>query len=804
MTREEAQRRHRELAEAIRRHDRLYYVEARPEVSDLEYDRLYQTLVTLEAEHPELVTPDSPTQRVGGEPTGAFSRVTHALPMLSLEKMEASDHPTSDEEPNRERRTREQDERTLVGFRDFDATIRSQLGSERVRYLMEPKVDGVSISVTYRNGKLALGATRGDGRQGDDITTNLRTVRSIPLELNTSTPPTVLEVRGEAYMSRTDFERLNEQLTAAGEEPLPNARNATAGTLKQLDPRVVAGRPIRAVFYAVGVLDGIRFESHSEMLTVLKGLGLPIQSESWACDGMEAVIARYRDSVVCGYDEHKDLRSRLPYEIDGVVVKVDRFADAERIPAKRRAPGHAIVHKPVPWIMPAETVLRAITVQVGRTGVLTPVAELDPVFVQGSTVARATLHNEDEIRRKDIHIGDTVVVRKAGMVIPEVAEVVLSKRPANAQTFDLVAHVNHRCPACGGAIARETVSSGRRQEVAWRCQNIAGCPAQKTRRVEYFAQRKALDIESLGGVVAEKLVESGRVGELLDLFGLQVDDLAALNLGTTDEPRVFGAKNAAKVVEAIARARSMPLQRWIHALGIAEIGEQTAYDLAGLFPNLEAVATSQELRDIAQLARLRDRLRETSPNAETNRAKPEVERERLRLEWEKIRDEADGIGERLMATGFARPSAGAGGRAHPRDVVMAIGPVAAESLVQFFESTAGVALRDRLRELGIDPKSETYRPFTPNQPSTKSSLAGKKFVLTGTLPSMSRDEASQLIRAAGGDVVGSVSKNTDYVVAGESAGSKLDKARALGVAVIDEAELKRMLKESAAKPGGGG
>lgn len=307
------------------------------------------------------------------------------------------------------------------------------------------------------------------------------------------------------------------------------------------------------------------------------------------CDGIEEVLRCYREHVVCDYDEDRDLRTRLPYEIDGVVLKVNDLADCERIPAKTRAPGYAIVHKPIPWITPAETVLRAITVQVGRTGVLTPVAELEPVFVQGSTVARATLHNEDEIRRKDIRIGDTVVIRKAGMVIPEVFEVMKTKRPVGAEEFDLFQHVGGKCPACGGAIAKEQVSAGEKEEVAWRCQNVAGCPAQKTRRLEYFAQRKALDLEGLGGIVAEKLIERGLVGEPLDVFNLKLTELGALNLGTDAEPRVFGEKNAAKLIEAVQRARTLPLSRWVHALAIPEIGETTARDLARFHGDLEGI-----------------------------------------------------------------------------------------------------------------------------------------------------------------------------------------------------------------------
>ena len=460
MTHAEAKNRHAQLSDEIRRHDRAYYVEGRQLITDREYDRLFKELQDLEKQFPDLVTPESPTQRVGGAPSEKFSRVKHLVPMLSLDKVSASDSPTKEEEPDRDKRNRAQDENTLSELRAFDATIRKHLGRDKIQYIIEPKVDGVSISLHYRHGKLALGVTRGDGTEGDDITTNLKTVRGIPLELNLKHPPALLEVRGEAYISIKDFDALNAKFAAEGEKPFPNARNATAGTLKQLDPKLVAQRPIRAVFYAVGAVDGIEFRTHSEMLESLAKFGLPTQKLWWVCDGIEEVLKIYREKIVAHYDEEKDLRKQLPYEIDGIVLKVNTLADWPKIPGRSRAPGYAIVHKPVPWITPAETILKAITVQVGRTGVLTPVAELEPVFVQGSTVARATLHNEDEIRRKDIGIGDTVVVRKAGMVIPEIFEVVKTKRPAGAKEFDLFQHVGGKMPRvrrlnCEGKIKRE-------------------------------------------------------------------------------------------------------------------------------------------------------------------------------------------------------------------------------------------------------------------------------------------------------------------------------------------------------------
>jgi DNA ligase (NAD+) len=366
---------------------------------------------------------------------------------------------------------------------------------------------------------------------------------------------------------------------------------------------------------------------------------------------MDEILRLYDTEIVAGYDEAKDLRRRLPYEIDGVVIKVNTLADWARIPGRSRAPGYAIVHKPVPWITPAETVLHAITVQVGRTGVLTPVAELEPVFVQGSTVARATLHNEDEIRRKDIRIGDTVVVRKAGMVIPEIFEVVKSRRPVGAGEFNLFEHVGGHCPACGGSIAKEKLA-GEAEEVAWRCQNVAGCPAQLTRRVEYFAQRKALDIESLGGIVAEKLVERGLVKEPLDLFELTVERLGKLNLGTDEEPRTFGEKNATKVIEALQRAKTAPLHRWIHALAIADVGEATAYQLSQTHESLAALVTSEVLRDVRDLGAKEAERQEISPRSRKNPPKDEAEKKAREARDAELKAEIAVLEARLAAGGL--------------------------------------------------------------------------------------------------------------------------------------------------------
>jgi DNA ligase (NAD+) len=672
-----------------------------------------------------------------------------------------------------------------TGLPGFDVDLRKQLGRENIQYILEPKVDGVSIGIHYRHGKLALGVTRGDGTEGDDITANLKTVRGIPLELNLENPPALLEVRGEAYIAIKDFDALNAKLAAEGEKPFPNARNATAGTLKQLDPKLVAQRPIRAVFYATGACDGIEFKTHSEMLEALAKFGLPTQKLWWVCDGIEEVLKIYAEKVVAHYDEDRDLRRQLPYEIDGIVLKVNTLADWLKIPGRSRAPGWAIVHKPVPWITPAETVLKAITVQVGRTGVLTPVAELEPVFVQGSTVSRATLHNEDEIRRKDIRIGDTVVVRKAGMVIPEIFEVVKTKRPPGAKEFDLFKHVGGKCPACGGPIAKEKMSGGETDEVAWRCQNIAGCPAQLTRRVEYFAQRKALDLESLGGIVAEKLVERGLVKEPLDLFDLKLEVLGKLNLGTDDEPRTFGEKNATKILDALQRAKTAPLSRWIHALAIADVGEATAKQLAATHESLDALAKSEVLRDIRDLGANESERAEISPRSRKNPPKDETDKAKREKRDAELKAEIAEIESRLAAGGL-------------KAKLVEVGPVAAASVLDFFASAAGKKVLVRIRELGITPERRALLGMSDDANATGRArlgapFTGKTFVLTGTLPTLTREEATAKIEAAGGKVSGSVSKKTDYVLAGTEAGSKLTKAQELGVKILDEKEFLVML-----------
>jgi DNA ligase (NAD+) len=551
MNRAVAEQQIADLRQQIRRHDHLYYVAATPALSDYDYDQLYRQLQQLETDFPDLVTPDSPTQRVGGAPLKEFQSVRHAVPMLSLEKSD-----------------------TLEALKKFAADLQKQLPGERIEYVLEPKVDGVSISVRYENGLLVQAATRGDGQTGDDITANVKTIKAIPLRLP---QPVTLEVRGEAYMAVSEFEKFNDRLRAAGEKTLPNPRNATAGTLKQLDSRIVAGRPVSAIFYAVAGQPS-RLSTHAESLDLLKQLGLPVIPH-WLCPTMDALRARYEQDVDAG-----DLRTKVPYELDGIVVKVNSLDQQRRIPFKAKAPGYAIVYKPEHWIKPAETILRDITIQVGRTGTLTPVAELEPVFVQGSTVARATLHNEEEIKRKDIRIGDTVIIRKAGMVIPEVVSVVTGKRTGKEKHFQMP----KECPACGGPVHRDP------EFVAWRCESIS-CPAQLKRTLQHFALRGAMDIEGLGEVLVDQLVEKKLVRDVADLYALTADQLAGLDR--------MAEKSAGNVVAAIAGSKTRDLWRLLAGLGILHVGEEAARKLAAHFGALDRLAAAgiEELQQCADV-----------------------------------------------------------------------------------------------------------------------------------------------------------------------------------------------------------
>jgi DNA ligase (NAD+) len=719
MAKDEAQaaKRIAQLRDEIKEHDRRYYEEAAPTISDREYDRLYKELVDLEAKFPDLVTPDSPTQRVGGKPLQAFAQIQHRVPMLSLDNTYSEDE-----------------------VANFYKRITRLLPDEEIPVVIEPKVDGVAVSVMYENGRLKYAATRGDGLVGDDITQNIKTIRSVPQQLRGSAPK-VFEVRGEAYLDKDGFKKLNKEREAAGLPLFANPRNAAAGSLKHLDPKVAAQRPLGMVFYGTGATEGADVDLHSKIFPLFKKLGLPTHEDWWLADSVDKILNAIRD-----LDE---IRHDFPYETDGAVIKVDALAQRERLGFTAKSPRWAIAYKYAAERV--ETKLLDIKVQVGRTGILTPVAVLEPVLVSGSTVSRATLHNEDEIKRKDIRIGDTVVIEKAGEVIPAVVEVVKSKRPRKAKPFDFVKHIHGKCPVCGSPVKRDP------QFVAWRCENLQ-CPAQATRRLEFFAARGALDIESVGGIVADKLVERGLVREPLDLFELKIEQLGKLNLGTEENPRIFGEKNATKAIQAIESARTFPLSRWLYALAIPDVGKTTATDLARFHQTIEDVASSKLLRDVLAYHETKGDKKATNE-----------------------------IAERLIKSGFAQPSKSKidkqGG------IVTEVGPVVAKSVLDFFGSSAGKKMLQRMKQLGVRPKSEKVSA----KKMAELPLAGKTFVLTGTLPSMTREEASAKIEALGGHVSGSVSKKTDYVLAGSEAGSKLEKAKELGVRIIDEAEFRKMV-----------
>jgi DNA ligase (NAD+) len=791
VTSAEAKKRHAQLVEEIRRHDHAYYVFAQPVISDHEYDRLYHELLDLEEDFPELATPDSPSQRVGGEPLKEFKPVRHALPMMSL------DNTYSQEE-----------------VRDFVKRVQKLLPDEKLEWVVEPKVDGVAVSLRYENGVFTTGATRGDGTTGDDITANLKTIRSVPLTLvgtrSTASPtskirdavesvPTVLEVRGEVFLPRAGFEKLNAERQSAGEEIFANPRNSAAGSLKQLDPKIVAKRPLDIILYGIGAPSTASAETGSqlagpvpgapqsqiELLDYLKSLGFKTPERTWSC--------KSGDELIAAIAELDQVRKKFAYETDGAVIKLNSFEQQRRVGATAKAPRWAIAYKYAPE--QAETKLKAITIQVGRTGALTPVAELEPVFLAGSTISRATLHNEDYIREKDIRIGDTVVIEKAGEVIPAVVSVVLKKRATpEPPKFNFSQHIGGKCPVCGGEIARDP------EFAVWRCQNIAGCPAQSVRRVEFMVQRRALDIEGIGGVVSEKVIERGLVKEPLDLFVLTVDQLAKLNLGTKDEPRIFGEKNATKVVEALERAKTFSLARWLFALGIQETGETTAYEVAKFHKNLEHIANSPLLKGIAKLGSLYDELALVSPFARTNQPKSSEEQVRRKQQFENLKKEILVLGEELTKGGVAKRNKKWEKLTHEKreqskavpEFVTVVGTKVAKNIVDYFTSKTGQRVLSRLQKLGINPETALKAGET-HAPSDKLPFSGKTFVLTGALTSMTRDKATDEIRMRGGSVVGSVSSNTDFLLAGEEAGSKLDKAKELGVNIISEKEFKDML-----------
>ena len=764
MTQVEAKARHAELAEQIRAHDHAYYVQARPSISDPAYDRLFQELLDLEKAFPQWVTPDSPSQRVGGQPTDQFRRVRHHRPMLSLDKIQAEGG------------------LNVGGLQQFLKTVAQETGGAPTDWVVEPKVDGVAVNLRYEDGALTVGSTRGDGKEGDDITGNLKTIRSIPLRLTAlpSQPlPDVLEVRGEVFMTLSGFRKFHQEQERAGEEPFRDPRNAAAGSLKQLDPRVVAKRPLEIVLYGLGEVQS-RWEPRTQMelLEWLKALGFRTHAWLRVCANLPEII-----EAIGALDE---ARHGFDYDTDGAVLKINDFAARERLQGREsaRAPKWAMAYKFQPDR--AVTRLKGITVQVGRTGALTPVAELEPVVLSGAEIRRATLHNEDQIRLKDIRIGDCVVIQRAGEVIPEVVESVPAQRTGAEQPFVMP----DRCPVCGAAVVKQKVSDGTKEEATLRCENLL-CPAQLARRLEFFAQRKALDIESVGGIVADKLVETKLVRDPLDLFDLSEEKLGLLNLGTPAEPRQFGRKHAAKVLAALQRARTLPLARWLFGLAIPNVGEISAHGVAKFHQDLREVARSTLLADVAALDRHYQAADEVNPKSRKTAPATDAERAEREERYQRLLAEIEAAGRRLEARGFARQTGDP--HARPANFVTEIGPVVAVSLLHYFASDLGQQTLQRLDALGIHPRStgpaEAEGPF-----------AGKTVVLTGSLSVLTRPQAAEEIRRRGGSVTTSVSSKTDLVIAGENAGQKLQEAQTLGLKVLSEPEFLELIGSPQAQP----
>lgn len=749
----------RELRAVIRRNNELYYAQAAPEIPDAEYDALYRELEELEKAHSELVTPDSPTQMVGNDLQEGFRKVAHPAPMLSIDDI-FEKKPEENAEADSE----------LVSFYE---RLGKALGEESPVVEVEPKIDGVAVTLVYRRGKLACAATRGDGRTGDDITANVRTIASIPGELPEDAPET-LEVRGEIFMRSEDFARLNAARDLDGLPTFANPRNATAGTIKLLDPAAVAERPLDFLAHGLGEYEGPALITAEDFAELLMRMGIPQNKPMLRASSLEETRRAVR--------EISRLRHSLGFGTDGAVIKLFRFEQREELGATARAPRWAAAFKFLPE--QKETLVENISVQVGRTGVLTPVAELRPVQLSGTTVARATLHNQDEIERKDVRIGDTALVEKAGEIIPAVIRVNCDLRPENSVPYSLFNAVGGVCPSCHAPISRID------GQVAWRCTNMA-CPAQAATRTIYFCKREALDIESLGGIVAETLVARGLVRTPLDLFLLDEETLGSLNLGTEEEPRRFGEKNARKAIDALARARKLPLDRWLTAFGIPNVGAVTARQIAALHRDLTELSHSACLHDLLQLHELVAEYQTLKPRGHAGKGLDDAgkaAREERRREVASLLSAvaAPWIDRGYLTLTFEKTDA---------KLRAPVGQAAAASLTGYFDSEAGRSVIARMSDLGINPVSPGC---CESLKEAGGPLAGKTFVLTGSLSRL-RPEIERQIAACGGKASGSVTGKTDYLVAGEGGGSKRDKAGKLGIPIIGEDELYRLMNSHGGK-----
>lgn len=668
MTKMSAESRMVQLRSEIERHNRLYYLHDSPEITDAEYDALFRELLELEERHPDLALPDSPSRRVGAPPLEKFAQMPHRVPMLSLENS-----------------------LTEAELFDFDERVKRFLGTSPdtdIDYLCEPKMDGLAVELVYENGIFAYGSTRGDGFVGEDVTLNLKTIKSVPLRLSTLEPPPRFEVRGEVYLALNAFRKLNSEREEAGDPPFANPRNAAAGSLRQLDSRITARRPLSIFCYGPGQVEGFEFSDQQGFLATIAAWGLPVNPLVRKVAGVQGILAYYRDMAVN--------RDSLDYEIDGVVVKVNSFSLQRELGEKSRSPRWAIAFKFPP--RQATTVVEDIVPQVGRTGVITPVANLRPVEVSGVVVSRATLHNWDELQKKDIRVGDTVLVERAGDVIPAVVRVFPDKRTGSERAV----HVPSSCPECGSETVRFP------GEVAVRCLGLS-CPAQIRESIIHFASRNAMDIEGLGDRYVEQLLRLGLVRDMADLFSLTRDDFMRFDR--------MGDKLAENLLSAIEKCKNRELSRFIFALGIRHVGEQTAKLLAAAFGSIENLekATVEELLSIRE-----------------------------------------------------------------------IGPQVAQSIMNFFRNPKNGEIIGRMLAAGVNPSGEEKR--------LGGRFTGKTFVFTGALSRFTRDEARRLVEQEGGHAAGSVSRKTDFVVAGADAGSKLDKARELGVTIIDEDGFSRMLE----------